>query len=72
MAEKIVRVNMTTLTGTFEDYQTRHFVQQVMANFWLYRARMGQDSPSLREVVLGRWPTYEVQDRRQLAANAGY
>lgn len=51
--------------------ETRHFVQQVMANFWLYRARMGQDSPSLRQAVLGRWPTYEVQDKRQLAANAG-
>ncbi|MGH6719380.1 MAG: lytic transglycosylase domain-containing protein, partial [Alphaproteobacteria bacterium] len=51
--------------------ETRHFVQQVMTNFWLYRARLGQDSPSLREVALNRWPTYDVQDKRQLAAYAG-
>ncbi|MEX2648472.1 MAG: lytic transglycosylase domain-containing protein [Alphaproteobacteria bacterium] len=51
--------------------ETRHFVQQVLANFWLYRARLNQDSPSLRQVAQGRWPSYDVQDTRQLAAHAG-
>ncbi len=51
--------------------ETRHFVQQVMANFWLYRARLGQGSPSLVEITLDRWPSYDVQDKRQLAAYAG-
>jgi len=50
--------------------ETRHFVQQVMANFWLYRARLGQDSPSLRAAAEGRWPAYEGLDARQVAANA--
>lgn len=51
--------------------ETRHFVQQVLANFWLYRARLGQDSPSLRAAAEGRWPTYEGLDVRQVAADAG-
>jgi len=52
--------------------ETRHFIQQVMANLWLYRARLGQDSPSLAAVATGGWPAYEGQDVRVLtASNAG-
>jgi soluble lytic murein transglycosylase-like protein len=56
---------------TMPSSETRHFVQQVMANFWLYRARLNQDAPSLRDIAQGRYPSYDVQDTRQLAAHAG-
>lgn len=42
--------------------ETRAFVERVMANFWIYRARMGQDSPSLEAVAAGEWPLYEGMD----------
>lgn len=42
--------------------ETRAFVERVMTNFWIYRARMGQQSPSLESVAAGIWPIYEGQD----------
>jgi hypothetical protein len=37
-----------------------------MTNFWIYRSQLGQDIPSLDDVVAGRWPQYHQQD-----SNAG-
>lgn len=42
--------------------ETRSFVERVMTNYWVYRARMGQQSPSLEAVATGVWPLYEGQD----------
>ncbi len=42
--------------------ETRSFVERVMTNFWIYRARMGQSSPSLDAVAGGSWPLYEGMD----------
>lgn len=38
--------------------ETRAFVERVMANYWIYRARLGQPSPSLDNVIKGHWPQY--------------
>lgn len=38
--------------------ETRIFVQRVFENMWIYRARLGQDIPSLAALASGRWPTY--------------
>ena len=38
--------------------ETRLFVERVMANFWAYRQRLGQPTPSLDHLVNGRWPQY--------------
>lgn len=43
--------------------ETRVFIERVLTNFWTYRARMGQDSPSLEAVAAGQWPLYEGMDR---------
>ncbi len=43
--------------------ETRIFIERVLANLWLYRLRLGQPTPSLDEVVAGRWPTYIGLDR---------
>lgn len=42
--------------------ETRTFVERVMTNFWIYRSRMGQGSPSLEAVATGAWPLYEGMD----------
>ncbi len=42
--------------------ETRKFVEQIMTNFWIYRSQLGQDVPSLDDVVAGRWPQYHQQD----------
>ncbi len=42
--------------------ETRHFIEQVMANFWIYRARLGQPVLSLDALVQGEWPRYQPLD----------
>lgn len=42
--------------------ETRAFVERVMTNFWIYRARMGQQSTSLDAIAAGAWPLYEGVD----------
>ncbi len=39
--------------------QTRMFVQRVLTNYWTYRNRFGQSSPSLNTVASGSWPLYD-------------
>ena len=38
--------------------ESRLFVERVMTNFWIYRERFSQDSPSLDAVATGHWPIY--------------
>lgn len=42
--------------------ETRAFVERVMTNYWLYRNRFGQKTPSLDAVAEGRWPIYQNQE----------
>ncbi len=42
--------------------ETRLFVERVMANFWAYRSRFGQPTPSLDQLVRGGWPKYVALD----------
>ncbi|MBT6535063.1 MAG: lytic transglycosylase domain-containing protein [Rhodospirillaceae bacterium] len=42
--------------------ETRAFVERILTNLWIYRDRLGQNSPSLDDIVAGRWPRYEAQD----------
>jgi soluble lytic murein transglycosylase-like protein len=38
--------------------ETRSFVEHVMTNYWIYRARLEQETPSLDAVAEGRWAEY--------------
>ncbi|PKU23818.1 murein transglycosylase [Telmatospirillum siberiense] len=40
-------------------HETRAFVERVMTNFWAYRNRLGQTSPSLDAIAAGDWPLYD-------------
>ncbi len=48
--------------------ETRLFIERVLANFWIYRARLGQPLPSLDAIAAGDWPTYISLDRPVQAA----
>ncbi len=43
--------------------ETRLFVQRVLTNHWIYRARIGQPHDSLSSTVTGDWPLYRAHDR---------
>ncbi len=49
--------------------ETRSFVKRVLANFWIYRERLGQDSPSLDQMAAGLWPYYLSLDKLVHTAN---
>ncbi len=53
-------------------FETRTFVERVLTNYWIYRDRFGQDTPSLDAVARGEWPLYTAQDIRgsEVATNA--
>jgi soluble lytic murein transglycosylase-like protein len=42
--------------------QTRAFVERVLAFFWIYQARLGQEPRSLGALATGAWPRYVAQD----------
>lgn len=43
---------------TLPSRETRIFIERVMTNFWIYRQRLGQPSPSLDTLATGEWPRY--------------
>ncbi|MEO1243999.1 MAG: lytic transglycosylase domain-containing protein [Pseudomonadota bacterium] len=43
--------------------ESRDFVEHVLTNFWIYRARLGQSSPSREKVAAGELPLYEALDQ---------
>ena len=51
--------------------ETRDFTERVLANFWIYRARLGQPSPSLEQLAGGFWPIYEAAESVRTAAASG-
>jgi soluble lytic murein transglycosylase-like protein len=42
--------------------ETRIFIEKVLTNFWIYRIRLGQDTPSLDAIAAGNWPYYLSMD----------
>ncbi|HSR72748.1 MAG TPA: lytic transglycosylase domain-containing protein, partial [Kiloniellales bacterium] len=42
--------------------ETRLFIERVLTNLWIYRARLGQPAPSLDGIAAGDWPLYVSQD----------
>ncbi len=57
--------------------ETRLFIERVLTNFWIYRARLGQPAPSLDATAAGDWPSYAALDgasrevaRREPAADS--
>lgn len=49
--------------------ETRIYIERVLSNMWIYRMRMGQDTPTLDFVAEGKWPIYTPQDETRSAEN---
>jgi len=47
---------------TIPYHETRAFVERVLSNYWIYRMRFDQDTPSLDAVAEGKWARYAAQD----------
>lgn len=45
--------------------ETREYLEKLLANYWIYRLRLGQDVSSLDDVAAGRWPLYTPLDALQ-------
>ena len=43
--------------------ETRIFIERVLTNLWIYRARLRQNHPSLDALARGQWPVYRAVDR---------
>ena len=48
---------------TIPNRESRDFVETVLTNFWVYRARLGQTAPSRAKVAAGELPLYEALDQ---------
>ena len=42
--------------------ETRLFIERVMANFWIYKMRLAQETPTLDALASHRWPLYVSVD----------
>lgn len=42
--------------------ESRIFTHRVLANYWVYRIRLGQPTPDLDALAAGGWPTYTAFD----------
>lgn len=49
--------------------ETRAFVERVLSNYWIYRQRLKQPTPSLDAVAGGHWPQYVRLDHIRHAYN---
>ncbi len=52
--------------------ETRDFVERILANLWVYRARLDQPSPSLDDLARGAWPRYVPLDQRSDRGSKGH
>ena len=51
--------------------ETRHFIERVLTNLWIYRDRLNQKKLSLEKLASGEWPAYISikEDSKELADN---
>jgi soluble lytic murein transglycosylase-like protein len=45
--------------------ESRMYVERVLTNLWIYRARLGQPAPSLGAVAADSWPAYQALDGKE-------
>ena len=49
--------------------ETRHYIETVLGNLWIYRKRLGQPTPSLEMILESQWPTYQRFDTKPTSKN---
>lgn len=48
--------------------ETRHYVQGVLSNYWIYQSRLGVKRPTLTQLAQGQWPKLPVPPALELTA----
>jgi len=48
--------------------ETRGYVERVVANYWIYQDRLGEDKTTLDQVARGEWPVLSSVDRQRVAS----
>jgi soluble lytic murein transglycosylase-like protein len=57
-----VRDDPLLFVESIPNRETHGYVQRVLANYWIYRMRLGQPTPDLDALAAGNWPTYTAFD----------
>ena len=42
--------------------ETRMFVKAILADFWIYRDKLGQNKPTRSMLASDKWPVFSYQD----------
>jgi soluble lytic murein transglycosylase len=50
--------------------ETRHYVMQVMTNYWMYSELEGEPTPSVTALLNNKWPTYGANGYEQPVAQS--
>lgn len=61
-ASALLRRDPLLFIESIPTQQTRVFTERVLANYWIYRQRLGQPTPDLDALAAGQWPTYIALD----------
>jgi soluble lytic murein transglycosylase-like protein len=61
-ADALLRRDPLLFIESIPTQQTRIFTERVLANYWIYRQRLGQPTPDLDALAAGQWPTYTAHD----------
>ena len=53
---------------TLPSKETRQFTKRILAAYWIYQERLGQESPTLKALATGGWAQYIGQDGKTTAS----
>jgi len=62
LADEDVRNDPLLFLESIPSRQTRGYTERVLANYWIYRIRLGQPTTDLDALAAGSWPTYTALD----------
>jgi soluble lytic murein transglycosylase-like protein len=62
LADEDVRKDPLLFLESIPSRETRGYTERVLANYWIYRKRLGQPTPDLDALAGGKWPTYTALD----------
>ncbi len=51
---------------TIPAYESRHFAEAVLLNYWIYADRLGRKNPTRKQLAQGQWPIYQGYDNRPM------
>lgn len=52
--------------------ETRNYIGQVIASYWIYSELMGRPAPSIQAVASGRWPRYQWNTQEFAVSDTSY